>query len=99
MAKYGNPYSGYVLFMCIYPILSAHTHCEHTPGAVGSHFLLWRPGSRHVQKGGLWGLEPLPFFKIIQKCPSRSRTNNNDIVVNKTKCIWILINMTICTKQ
>ncbi len=37
--KYGDPYSEFVL--CIYPILSAHTqqwthtHCEHTPGAVG----------------------------------------------------------------
>ncbi len=47
--------------------------------------------------GGPWGLQPLPFFKIIQKCPSR--TNSNDIVVNKTKYIWILINMTMCTKQ
>ncbi len=40
-AKYGDPYSEFVL--CIWPILSAHTqqwthtHCEHTPGAVGSH--------------------------------------------------------------
>ncbi len=50
-----------------------------------------------VQKGGCWGLKPLPFFKNIQKCPSQ--TNNNDIVVNKTKCIWIIINMAIWTKQ
>ncbi len=41
VAKYGDPYSEFVL--CIYPILSAHTqqwthtHREHTPGAVGSH--------------------------------------------------------------
>ncbi len=41
VAKYGNPYSEFVL--CIYPILSAHTqqwthtHLGHTPGAVGSH--------------------------------------------------------------
>ncbi len=41
--------------------------------------------NRHVQKGGLWGLKPLPFFKFIQKCPSQ--TNNNNIMVNKTKCI------------
>ncbi len=40
-AKYGDPYSEFVL--CIYPIQSAHTqqwthtHLEHTPGAVGSH--------------------------------------------------------------
>ncbi len=33
--KYGDPYSEFVL--CIYPIQRAHTHREHTPGAVGSH--------------------------------------------------------------
>ncbi len=43
VAKYGNPYSELVL--CIYPI-QVHTHSsEHTPGAVGSHFMLRRPGS------------------------------------------------------
>ncbi len=42
MAKYGDPYSEFVL--CIYPIQSAHTqqwthtYREHTPGAVGSHY-------------------------------------------------------------
>ncbi len=30
------------------------------------------------------------IHSFIQKCPSR--TNSSDIVVNKTKCIWILIN-------
>ncbi len=28
-----------------------HTHCEHTPGAVGSHFMLRRPGSSALLKG------------------------------------------------
>ncbi len=60
------------------------------------------PHNRHVQKGGggdtggIWGLKPLPFFKIIQKCPSQ--TNRNDIIVNKSKCILNIINMTMCTK-
>ncbi len=54
------------------------------------------------KEGGGWGVvgglgAPLSFFKIIHKCPSR--TNSNDIVINKRKCIWVLINMTICTKQ
>ncbi len=45
--------------------------------------------TRHVQKGGGGGgggggLEPLPFSKLFK---SASRTNSNDIVVNKTKCI------------
>ncbi len=35
MAKYGDPYSEFVLW--IYPIQSTYTHREHTPGAVGSH--------------------------------------------------------------
>ncbi len=48
-------------------------------------------------EGGIWGLKPLPFFKIIHKCPSQ--TNSNDIVVNKTKCIWNIFNMTMCTKR
>ncbi len=43
------------------------------------------PAEQAHAEGGLWGLEPLPLFKIIQKCPSR--TNSNDIVVNKTKFI------------
>ncbi len=55
------------------------------------------PAEQAHAEGGLWGLEPLPLFKIIQKCPSR--TNSNDIVFNKTKFIWFLINITICTKQ
>ncbi len=40
VAKYGDPYSELVL--CIYPSKVhtqqwTHTHCEHTPGAVGSY--------------------------------------------------------------
>ncbi len=42
--------------------------------------------TRHVQKGGGGGVT---LFKCIQKCPSH--TNSNHIVVNKTKCIWIII--------
>ncbi len=45
--------------------------------AVASGLLSWGPGTCR-RGGGLWGLEPLPFFKIIQKCPSP--TNSNDIV-------------------
>ncbi len=51
--------------------------------------------NRHVEKGWLWGLKPLPFLKSIQKCTSQ--TNSNDTVVNKTKCIWIIVNMRMCT--
>ncbi len=48
MAKYGNPYSEFVL--CIYPIQSAHTHSsEHTPGAVGSHLCCGARGAVGVQ--------------------------------------------------
>ncbi len=42
---------------------------------------------------GALGLEPLPYFSIIQKCRIiqkcyLSQTNSNEIVVNKTKfCI------------
>ncbi len=39
-AKYGDPYSEFVL--CIYHPKCTHTHREHT---VGSHFMLRRPGS------------------------------------------------------
>ncbi len=60
-------------------------------------FFTYLPICHFTQWGwGVWGLEPLPFFKIIQKT---NQTNVNDIVVNKTKCIWILINMTMCTKR
>ncbi len=49
--------------------------------------------------GGLLGAQAPAFFiiKIIQKCPSQ--TNSNDILVNKMKCIWYIINKTMCTKQ
>ncbi len=57
-----------------------------------------RPNSAGTCRRGVGGAEALEArAKIIQKCPSQ--TNSNDIVVNKTKCIWILINMKICTKQ
>ncbi len=42
MAKYGNPYSEFVI--CNYPIQCAHT-AVNTPRAVGSHFMLRLPGS------------------------------------------------------
>ncbi len=41
-AKYGNPYSEFVL--CIYPIQSARAH-THTPGAVGSHLCCGTQGA------------------------------------------------------
>ncbi len=43
--------------------------------------------------GALWVQAPA-FFQIIKKC----QTNSNNIVGNKTKCIWIIINMTMWTK-
>ncbi len=72
-------------------------HLYMRPGLIVHKEMFDHHISRHVQKGGLWGLKPLPFFKIIQKCPSQ--TNSNDIVVNKTKCILIIINMTMCSKR
>ncbi len=51
VAKYGDPYSEFVL--CIYPIQSVHTQqWTHTPGAVGSHLCC---GAR----GAVWGFGAL----------------------------------------
>ncbi len=68
-AKYGDPYSEFVL--CIYPSkcthravnTHTHTHWEHTPWAVGSHLCCGARGaigglvpcSRAPRSGGLWG--------------------------------------------
>ncbi len=82
-----------------------HTQQRHLEPELNTHAMFTWGGAtectgRHCRRGvggvGCLGA-PLPFFKIIHKCPSG--TNSNDIVVNKTKCIWILIYKTICTKQ
>ncbi len=63
VAKYGDPYSEFVL--CIWPIQSAHTqqwthtHREHTPGAVGSIYAaatgeqlgVWWLAQGHLSRG------------------------------------------------
>ncbi len=74
VAKYGNPYSEFVL--CIYPIQSAHTqqwthtHREHTPGAVGSH-LCGQPCSRAPQS---W------YWRRRERCTFTPPTYNS--------CTW-----------
>ncbi len=90
-AKYGDPYSEFV------PIQSAHTqrwththtHREHTPGAVGSHFMLRHPGSS-------WG--PVPCSRAPQSWYWRWRecctftpppTYNSCRPYTRTRDLWV----------
>ncbi len=79
MAKYGDPYSEFVL--CIQPI-QVHTHSsEHTPGAVGSHLCCGARGavggsvaqghlSRGIEGGAVHSLPPptIPARPETQTC-------------------------------
>ncbi len=81
-AKNGDLYSEFVL--CIYPILSAHTHREHTPGAVGSHLCCGARGAvggsvpcSRAPQSWYWGWRECctftpPFFMTISIMLKRS---------------------------
>ncbi len=46
-------------------------------------------------EGGTFGAQALPFFLLFKSAPLRQIAV---ITVAKTKYIWIIINMTMCTK-
>ncbi len=81
VAKYGNPYSELVL--CIYPIQSAHTqqwthtHREHTPGAVGSHFYAAVPREQLGVQSWYWRWRERCTFTPPTYNPCRTWDSNS----------------------
>ncbi len=85
IAKYGNPYSEFVL--CIYPS-NVHTHSsEHTPGAVGSQCC----GARGAV-GGSVSCSRTPqswYWGWRERCTFTPPTYNSCRPETRTRNLWI----------
>ncbi len=82
-AKYGDPYSEFVLCICpskVHTHTHTHTHREHTPGAVGAAIYTAAPGEQlgvrclaqgHLSRGIEGGESAVHSFPHLQFLPAR----------------------------